>query len=88
MNKSIRTKSILKDNPNIQATPIVFPKRYLHAQKSNLTRKIKKLYKEQPTLPAKVALIQLFKPLPDFIPAAMLQELCLHTLQSWANMQK
>ena len=67
----------------ILSKPIVFPKRYLRAQKNNLKRKIHELYQKQPDLPAKLMLATLLKPLPDFIPVDMLQELCVHILQCW-----
>ena len=84
-NKHLLSKEMQSAYEYITTIPFVFPKRYLQAQKNNLKRKIHKLYQKQPDLPAKLMLATLLKPLPDFIPAEMLQELCVHILQCWGK---
>jgi len=84
-NKYLLSKEMQAAYQHIQSKPIIFPKRYLRAQKNNLNRKIHELYQKQPDLPAKLMLATLLKPLPDFIPADMLQELCVHILQCWGK---
>lgn len=82
-NKHLLSKEMQSAYEYITTNPIVFPKRYLRAQKHNLKKKIHELHQVQPDLPAKLMLVTLLKPLPDFIPIAMLQELCVHILQCW-----
>lgn len=84
-NKHLLSKEMQSAYEHITAKPVVFPKRYLRAQKNNLSRKIHELYQKQPDLPAKLMLSTLLKPLPDFIPTEMLQELCVHILQCWGE---
>ncbi|MFK7979815.1 MAG: hypothetical protein AB8G86_07535 [Saprospiraceae bacterium] len=87
-NKHLLSKEMQSAYEHITANPIVFPKRYLRAQKNNLKRKIHELYEKQPDLPAKLMLARLLDPLPDFIPTEMLQELCVHILQCWREEMK
>lgn len=70
----------------VQSKKIVFPKRYLRAQKRLLQREMGELLKKQPTISLKKALIQLIQPLPDFIPADMLSELCAFVIANWKEL--
>lgn len=71
----------------VQSKKIVFPKRYLRAQKRLLEREIQEIYKKQPNLSLKKMLIKLIQPLPDFIPADMLSELCAFVITNWKGLK-
>lgn len=67
----------------VQSNPIVFPERYLRAQKRHIKRKVNILFQEEGALAPKIALLKLVEFLPDFIPADMLAELCVFALDAW-----
>ncbi len=82
-NKHLLPKDMLEVYEYIMARPIVFPERYLRAQKGHLKRKVRKLYQQQSELSPKMVLMTLLEPLPDFIPLDMMTQLCTHILDCW-----
>lgn len=67
----------------VQSKQIVFSKRYLRAQKRLLKREMNTLLQKHPNLSLKKVLIELIQPLPDFIPADLLSELCSFVIDTW-----
>lgn len=67
----------------VNSNPIIFPERYLRAQKRHLKRKIKALFIQEPELSTKVVLLKIIDVLPDVIPTDMMGELCIHIMDCW-----
>jgi len=70
----------------VQSKKIVFPKRYLRAQKRLLKKEMSLLLEKQPKLSLKKVLIKLIQPLPYFIPADILSELCAFVIANWKEL--
>ncbi len=65
-----------------------FPKKYLAAQKSDLEEQLLDLSESNPDLSPKEVLIRLISPIPEFVPADMIAELCSFVMKEWSKLKQ
>ena len=67
-------------------TTILFPKKYLPAQSSYISEKIKEIHSTTPELPIRQVVVQILSKLPDFLPPDNILDVTRQIVEQWQKL--